>query len=145
MGFSDAGELRKLLASWVSGSSGRSGGLVRKITPTTTTGLGAQPPQTTQGLQVRGRVEARATSWVREREPLPALLPPPHRHSWPKPFSTTSRPPCAGPWSLWQRELVLTVSSISSESELRGLGMKVLQVPGSFPYPFPPFNTLLPN
>uniref|UniRef100_A0A452FUB6 Codanin 1 n=1 Tax=Capra hircus TaxID=9925 RepID=A0A452FUB6_CAPHI len=47
------GELRKLLASWVSGSSGRSGGLVRKITPTTTTGLGAQPPQTTQGLQAQ--------------------------------------------------------------------------------------------
>ncbi|XP_065796263.1 codanin-1 isoform X2 [Muntiacus reevesi] len=47
------GELRKLLASWVSGSSGRSGGFVRKITPTTTTGLGAQPPQTTQGLQAQ--------------------------------------------------------------------------------------------
>lgn len=53
-GFPDAGELRKLLASWVSGSSGRSGGFVRKITPTTTTGLGAQPPQSPQGLQVRG-------------------------------------------------------------------------------------------
>eukprot|EP00069_Balaena_mysticetus_P017724 bmy_10946T0 len=52
------GELRKLLASWVSGSSGRSGGFVRKITPTTTTGLGAQPPRTTQGLQVGGRAEA---------------------------------------------------------------------------------------
>lgn len=26
---------------------------MRKITPTTTTGLGAQPPRTTQGLQVR--------------------------------------------------------------------------------------------
>uniref|UniRef100_A0A8D1DXU2 Codanin 1 n=1 Tax=Sus scrofa TaxID=9823 RepID=A0A8D1DXU2_PIG len=47
------GELRKLLASWVSGSSGRSGGFVRKITPTTTTGLGAQPPRTTQGLQAQ--------------------------------------------------------------------------------------------
>uniref|UniRef100_A0A8C0JTG8 Codanin 1 n=1 Tax=Canis lupus dingo TaxID=286419 RepID=A0A8C0JTG8_CANLU len=48
------GELRKLLASWVSGSSGRSGGFVRKITPTTTTtGLGAQPPHTTQGLQAQ--------------------------------------------------------------------------------------------
>ncbi|XP_012383784.1 codanin-1 isoform X2 [Dasypus novemcinctus] len=47
------GELRKLLASWVSGSSGRSGGFVRKITPTTTTGLGAQPPQTAQGLQAQ--------------------------------------------------------------------------------------------
>uniref|UniRef100_A0A8D2ATH4 Codanin 1 n=1 Tax=Sciurus vulgaris TaxID=55149 RepID=A0A8D2ATH4_SCIVU len=47
------GELRKLLASWVSGSSGRSGGFVRKITPTTTTGLGAQPPQTSQGLQAQ--------------------------------------------------------------------------------------------
>ncbi|KAM9201714.1 codanin-1 isoform 1-T1 [Dugong dugon] len=47
------GELRKLLASWVSGSSGRSGGFVRKITPTTTTSLGAQPPQTTQGLQAQ--------------------------------------------------------------------------------------------
>ena len=58
LGFSDAGELRKLLASWVSGSSGRSGGFVRKITPTTTTGLGAQPPRTTQGLQVGGRAEA---------------------------------------------------------------------------------------
>ncbi|KAK2103607.1 Codanin-1 [Saguinus oedipus] len=47
------GELRKLLALWVSGSSGRSGGFVRKITPTTTTSsLGAQPPQTSQGLQV---------------------------------------------------------------------------------------------
>ncbi|XP_054421502.1 codanin-1 isoform X2 [Pteronotus mesoamericanus] len=47
------GELRKLLASWVSGSSGRSGGFVRKITPTTTTGLGAQPLRTTQGLQAQ--------------------------------------------------------------------------------------------
>ncbi|XP_036874659.2 codanin-1 isoform X2 [Manis javanica] len=47
------GELRKLLASWVSGSSGRSGGFVRKITPTTTTGLGAQPPQSPQGLQAQ--------------------------------------------------------------------------------------------
>ncbi|XP_057162256.1 codanin-1 isoform X2 [Ursus arctos] len=48
------GELRKLLASWVSGSSGRSGGFVRKITPTTTTtGLGAQPPRATQGLQAQ--------------------------------------------------------------------------------------------
>ncbi|XP_064148170.1 codanin-1 isoform X5 [Loxodonta africana] len=47
------GELRKLLASWVSGSSGRSGGFVRKITPTTTTSLGAQPPQTAQGLQAQ--------------------------------------------------------------------------------------------
>ncbi|XP_006883034.1 PREDICTED: codanin-1 [Elephantulus edwardii] len=47
------GELRKLLASWVSGSSTRSGGFVRKITPTTTTSLGAQPPQTTQGLQAK--------------------------------------------------------------------------------------------
>ncbi|EHB10349.1 Codanin-1 [Heterocephalus glaber] len=37
------GELRKLLASWVSGSSGRSGGFVRKITPTPTTSLGPQP------------------------------------------------------------------------------------------------------
>uniref|UniRef100_A0A8C5ZYY1 Codanin 1 n=1 Tax=Marmota marmota marmota TaxID=9994 RepID=A0A8C5ZYY1_MARMA len=51
--FPDAGELRKLLASWVSGSSGRSGGFVRKITPTTTTGLGAQAPQTSQGLQAQ--------------------------------------------------------------------------------------------
>ncbi|XP_032712604.1 codanin-1 isoform X1 [Lontra canadensis] len=47
------GELRKLLASWVSGSSARSGGFVRKITPTTTTGLGAQPPRTSQGLQAQ--------------------------------------------------------------------------------------------
>ncbi|XP_023474861.1 codanin-1 isoform X2 [Equus caballus] len=47
------GELRKLLASWVSGSSARSGGFVRKITPTTTTSLGAQPPRTTQGLQAQ--------------------------------------------------------------------------------------------
>ncbi|XP_021796190.1 codanin-1 isoform X2 [Papio anubis] len=47
------GELRKLLALWVSGSSGRSGGFMRKITPTTTTGLGAQPSQTSQGLQAR--------------------------------------------------------------------------------------------
>ncbi|XP_045142391.1 codanin-1 [Echinops telfairi] len=47
------GELRKLLASWVSGSSGRSGGFVRKITPTTTTSLGAHLPQTTQGLQAQ--------------------------------------------------------------------------------------------
>ncbi|XP_031528748.1 codanin-1 isoform X2 [Vicugna pacos] len=47
------GELRKLLASWVSGSSGRSGGFVRKITPTTTTSLGARPPRTTQGLQAQ--------------------------------------------------------------------------------------------
>ncbi|XP_060030458.1 codanin-1 isoform X4 [Erinaceus europaeus] len=47
------GELRKLLASWVSGSSGRSGGFVRKITPTTTTGLGARLPQTIQGLQAQ--------------------------------------------------------------------------------------------
>ncbi|XP_037690114.1 codanin-1 isoform X2 [Choloepus didactylus] len=47
------GELRKLLASWVSGSSGRSGGFVRKITPTTTTGLGAQPSQTAQGIQAQ--------------------------------------------------------------------------------------------
>uniref|UniRef100_A0A8C4M0B1 Codanin 1 n=1 Tax=Equus asinus asinus TaxID=83772 RepID=A0A8C4M0B1_EQUAS len=53
LGFSDAGELRKLLASWVSGSSARSGGFVRKITPTTTTSLGAQPPRTTQGLQAQ--------------------------------------------------------------------------------------------
>ncbi|XP_036154847.1 codanin-1 isoform X6 [Myotis myotis] len=47
------GELRKLLASWVSGSSGRSGGFVRKITPTTTTSLGALPLRTTQGLQAQ--------------------------------------------------------------------------------------------
>ncbi|XP_036111619.1 codanin-1 isoform X1 [Molossus molossus] len=48
------GELRKLLASWVSGSSGRSGGFVRKITPTTTTtGLGTQLLRTTQGLQAQ--------------------------------------------------------------------------------------------
>ncbi|XP_013367892.1 PREDICTED: codanin-1 isoform X2 [Chinchilla lanigera] len=47
------GELRKLLASWVSGSSGRSGGFVRKITPTTTTGLGAQLPPSSQGLQAQ--------------------------------------------------------------------------------------------
>uniref|UniRef100_Q8IWY9-1 Isoform 1 of Codanin-1 n=1 Tax=Homo sapiens TaxID=9606 RepID=Q8IWY9-1 len=47
------GELRKLLASWVSGSSGRSGGFMRKITPTTTTSLGAQPSQTSQGLQAQ--------------------------------------------------------------------------------------------
>lgn len=47
------GELRKLLASWVSGSSGRSGGFVRKITPTTTTGLGTQPPPSGQGLQAQ--------------------------------------------------------------------------------------------
>lgn len=47
------GELRKLLALWVSGSSGRSGGFMRKITPTTTTGLGAQPSRTSQGLQAR--------------------------------------------------------------------------------------------
>ncbi|XP_074091300.1 codanin-1 isoform X3 [Macrotis lagotis] len=45
------GELRKLLASWVSGSSGRSGGFVRKITPTSTTALGSQTPKTFQGLQ----------------------------------------------------------------------------------------------
>ncbi|XP_043839414.1 codanin-1 isoform X1 [Dromiciops gliroides] len=45
------GELRKLLASWVSGSSGRSGGFVRKITPTSTTALGPQAPKTSQGLQ----------------------------------------------------------------------------------------------
>ncbi|XP_068961949.1 codanin-1 isoform X2 [Petaurus breviceps papuanus] len=45
------GELRKLLASWVSGSSGRSGGFVRKITPTSTTALGPQAPRTSQGLQ----------------------------------------------------------------------------------------------
>ncbi|XP_035303024.1 codanin-1 isoform X8 [Cricetulus griseus] len=47
------GELRKLLASWVSGSSGRSGGFVRKITPTTTTSLGTLPPKTSQGLQAQ--------------------------------------------------------------------------------------------
>ncbi|XP_023051823.2 codanin-1 isoform X1 [Piliocolobus tephrosceles] len=47
------GELRKLLALWVSGSTGRSGGFMRKITPTTTTGLGAQPSGTSQGLQAR--------------------------------------------------------------------------------------------
>nr|XP_045013225.1 codanin-1 isoform X2 [Jaculus jaculus] len=47
------GELRKLLASWVSGSSGRSGGFVRKITPTTTSSLGTQPLQTSQGLQAQ--------------------------------------------------------------------------------------------
>ncbi|XP_058521975.1 codanin-1 isoform X1 [Ochotona princeps] len=47
------GELRKLLALWVSGSSGRSGGFIRKITPTTTTGLGAQPLQSSQGLQAQ--------------------------------------------------------------------------------------------
>ncbi|XP_028734504.1 codanin-1 isoform X2 [Peromyscus leucopus] len=48
------GELRKLLASWVSGSSGRSGGFVRKITPTTTTtSLGSLPPKTSQGLQAQ--------------------------------------------------------------------------------------------
>uniref|UniRef100_H0VN64 Codanin 1 n=1 Tax=Cavia porcellus TaxID=10141 RepID=H0VN64_CAVPO len=47
------GELRKLLASWVSGSSGRSGGFVRKITPTTTTSLGAQLPPSSQGLQAQ--------------------------------------------------------------------------------------------
>ncbi|XP_012369307.1 codanin-1 [Octodon degus] len=47
------GELRKLLASWVSGSSGRSGGFVRKITPTTTTSLGAQLPPSGHGLQAQ--------------------------------------------------------------------------------------------
>ncbi|XP_028622979.1 codanin-1 isoform X2 [Grammomys surdaster] len=47
------GELRKLLASWVSGSSGRSGGFVRKITPTTTTSLGTLPLKTSQGLQAQ--------------------------------------------------------------------------------------------
>ncbi|XP_012933842.1 codanin-1 isoform X2 [Heterocephalus glaber] len=47
------GELRKLLASWVSGSSGRSGGFVRKITPTPTTSLGPQPAPSSQGLQAQ--------------------------------------------------------------------------------------------
>lgn len=130
--FPDAGELRKLLASWVSGSSGRSGGFVRKITPTTTTtGLGTQPLRTTQGLQVRGRVEAGAPQWGKGNPSLHCSLLP-YRHSWPKPFSTTSHPPCAGLWSLWQRELVLTVSNISSECGLRGLAMEVLRVPVSF-------------
>uniref|UniRef100_F7AX28 Codanin 1 n=1 Tax=Ornithorhynchus anatinus TaxID=9258 RepID=F7AX28_ORNAN len=41
------GELRKLLASWVSGS----GGFMRKITPTTAENLGSQRPQTYQGVQ----------------------------------------------------------------------------------------------
>lgn len=72
--FPDAGELRKLLAAWVSGSSGRSGGFVRKITPTTTTSLGAQPLRTTQGLQVRGRVEAGGHP-VRKRESFTAPFP----------------------------------------------------------------------
>lgn len=52
---SSTGELRKLLASWVSGSSGRSGGFVRKITPTTTTSLGTLPLKTSQGLQVKAK------------------------------------------------------------------------------------------
>ncbi|KAM5235369.1 codanin-1 isoform 2-T2 [Ctenodactylus gundi] len=47
------GELRKLLAAWVSGSSGRSGGFVRKITPTSTAGLGARAPQSSPGLQAQ--------------------------------------------------------------------------------------------
>ncbi|XP_038596822.1 codanin-1 [Tachyglossus aculeatus] len=45
------GELRKLLASWVSGSSGRSNGFMRKITPTTAENLGSLRPQTYQGVQ----------------------------------------------------------------------------------------------
>lgn len=41
---------------------------MRKITPTTTTGLGAQPPRTSQGLQVRGWVEAGSSGRERERK-----------------------------------------------------------------------------
>lgn len=81
---------------------------------------------------------------VGKRESLMTQFPSPHRHSWPKPFSTTSRPPCAGLWSLWQRELALTVSNISSECGLRGLGMEMLRVPVSFSYHFFPFNSLIP-
>lgn len=92
---SSTGELRKLLASWVSGSSGRSGGFVRKITPTTTTSLGTLPPKTSQGLQVR----AKGREMGRQKGALMVLIllsPPPARLSLPRPFSTTSHPPCAG-------------------------------------------------
>lgn len=67
---SSTGELRKLLASWVSGSSGRSGGFVRKITPTTTTSLGTLPLKTSQGLQVRAKArEMEAGGEGGRREP----------------------------------------------------------------------------
>lgn len=73
---SSTGELRKLLASWVSGSSGRSGGFVRKITPTTTTSLGSLPPKTSQGLQVRANKGLRGnwgdSWWETQKEVLMA-------------------------------------------------------------------------
>lgn len=73
---SSTGELRKLLASWVSGSSGRSGGFVRKITPTTTTSLGSLPPKTSQGLQVRANKGLRGnwgdSWWEMQKEVLMA-------------------------------------------------------------------------
>jgi codanin-1 len=68
---SSTGELRKLLASWVSGSSGRSGGFVRKITPTTTSSLGALPLQTSQGLQVRAKDQETGGQLGREAEGSP--------------------------------------------------------------------------
>lgn len=68
---SSTGELRKLLASWVSGSSGRSGGFVRKITPTTTTSLGTLPLKTSQGLQVRAKDRETGMLLVREAEGSP--------------------------------------------------------------------------
>lgn len=68
---SSTGELRKLLASWVSGSSGRSGGFVRKITPTTTTSLGTLPLKTSQGLQVRAKDRETGRQVVREAEGSP--------------------------------------------------------------------------
>lgn len=125
LGFPGAGELRKLLASWVSGSSGRSGGFMRKITPTTTTGLGTQPPLSTQGLQVSDRGKVGAASGE-GKETQCSLLP--HRPSSLKPFSTTSLRPCAGQWSLLRKELALTVSNISSEPGL-GVSMSLLFIP----------------
>ncbi|GAB1286771.1 Codanin-1 [Apodemus speciosus] len=69
------GELRKLLASWVSGSSGRSGGFVRKITPTTTTSLGTLPLKTSQGLQQLGREFCQRKSPTAVRALLPEETP----------------------------------------------------------------------
>lgn len=60
MGFSDAGELRKLLASWVSGSSGRSGALTGKSPPPPPRAWEPSLPDHT-GAAGKGQGEARAT------------------------------------------------------------------------------------
>ena len=89
------------------------------------------------GAAGKGPARGRGCPMGKRKETLHALFSPLYRHSWPKPFSTTSRLPCAGLWSLWQRESVPTVSNILSERRLRGLGRQTWRVPGSFPYILP--------